>query len=294
MNTRAYVQVGLGYEGDGRPELDWAAAEAQARGAALRVIRAYDPDELLDPWVMPPSPSAIEELRSDSEQALDAAVAHVRQQWPALDVRGHAAQGSPAQLLIEDSRDALLTVVGSRQLSTIGAVVLGSISSSVIATADGPVVVVGRQRAEPVDDPEVVVGVDGLADTESALGFAFDYAARRRRPLHAVACWQHDVAEVSPWPTAHRGPEAAEAWLAKTLAGWRHKYPDVTARRTVVHDHPVSGLVTASAGHDLLVVGRHGRRPRAVSRIGSVGQGVLHHARCPVAVVHSEEEEHRE
>lgn len=285
-SVRDYVLVGLGYDGDGRPELDWAAEEAQSRDAALRVIRASDPGELLGPWTVPPDRAAIEDLRSDNEQALDAAVAHVRRQWPLLEVHGHVAEGSAADLLVEEARTAALTVVGSRQLSTLGAVVLGSVSSSVIAMADGPVVVVGGHHAEPTAESSVVVGVDGSAGAEDALAFAFEYAAAHHRPVHAIACWQHDLLEVSPWPAAHHGPETAMSWLAHTVGGWQHKYPDVPVRRSVVHDHPVAGLVAASAGHDLLVVGSHGRRPRAVTRIGSVGQGVLHHARCPVAVVH--------
>jgi Universal stress protein UspA and related nucleotide-binding proteins len=143
MGTGGYVLVGLGYDGDGRPELDWAATEAQARDAVLRVVRAYDPAEFIEYWTAPPTPAAMEELRGDNEQVLQAAVAHTRRQWPDLVVHGHIAEGSAAQLLVEASSDAGLTVVGSRQLSTVGAMVLGSVSSTVVAMGDGPVVVVG-------------------------------------------------------------------------------------------------------------------------------------------------------
>ena len=52
----------------------------------------------------------------------------------------------------------------------------------------------------------------------------------------------------------------------------------------VVRDHPVAGLVSAATGQELLVVGRRGAHPRADALLGSVAQGVLHHATCPVAV----------
>jgi nucleotide-binding universal stress UspA family protein len=54
----------------------------------------------------------------------------------------------------------------------------------------------------------------------------------------------------------------------------------------VVRDHPVAGLVAASAGQDLLVVGSRSGHARVAALLGSVSQGVLHHATCPVAVVH--------
>jgi nucleotide-binding universal stress UspA family protein len=53
----------------------------------------------------------------------------------------------------------------------------------------------------------------------------------------------------------------------------------------VVREHPVAGLVSEAAGAHLLVVGAHGRHALAGTLLGSVSQGVLHHATCPVAVI---------
>lgn len=49
--------------------------------------------------------------------------------------------------------------------------------------------------------------------------------------------------------------------------------------------HPAAGLVAASLNQDLLVAGSRGRHTLVGTRLGSVNQGVLHHAYCPVAVV---------
>ncbi|HEU5268112.1 MAG TPA: universal stress protein [Jatrophihabitans sp.] len=104
-----------------------------------------------------------------------------------------------------------------------------------------------------------------------------DYSAGGRR------CRNH------PWGCAQPWAEQSQRWLAQALAGWRDKYPDVDLRTDAVKDHTVAGRVSASAGHDLLVVGSHSRRRRLAPLLGSVSQGVLHHARCPVAVVHPHE-----
>jgi len=47
----------------------------------------------------------------------------------------------------------------------------------------------------------------------------------------------------------------------------------------------VSGLVAESMAQRLLVVGTRSRHPVAGTLLGSVAQGVLHHATCPVAVI---------
>jgi nucleotide-binding universal stress UspA family protein len=70
------------------------------------------------------------------------------------------------------------------------------------------------------------------------------------------------------------------------IAGWQEKYPDVAVHRGVVREHPVEGLVAQSHADTLLVVGNHARHAHMTTLLGSVSQGVLHHATCPVAVVH--------
>jgi nucleotide-binding universal stress UspA family protein len=284
--TANVVQVGLGDRREAMPEIDWAAAEAQARGASLRVVRVYHLAQGTQPWMTSTDVLLIEDLRRDAERRLRAAVGYLAERWPEVEVDGVAIDGFAWDVLIEGSAAAALTVLGSRQLGAIGAVALGSVSTVVAAAAHGPVVVASRPGAAPGEPGSVVVGVDGSEHGDEVLAFAFDYASRHRRPLHAVYCWRPDVLVTSQWRAAHPAPEQADRWLAEALAGWQEKYPDVQTHRGVVRDHPVGGLVAASAGQDLLVVGSRSRHARIAVLLGSVSQGVLHSAACPVAVVH--------
>lgn len=277
--TTERVLVGLGYDDDGRPELDWAAQEAHARAVPLRVMRAYDPSEVAEPWIPSTDRMLRDDLRAMAEQAVDAALAHVRDVWPDVAVDGGPVEADPARTLIEASKTASITVVGGRQLSVLGAAVLGSVSAEVAARASGPVVVVGAHAQGPSEPSSVVVGVDGSAATDDAMTFAFEFAAAHRLPLRAVHCRRRG--------SAH--PDGAEAWLAEVVAGWRGKYPDVEALTEVVVGHPVEALVSAARGSELLVVGPRSRHRVMPALLGSVSQGVLHHARCPVAVVHERE-----
>jgi nucleotide-binding universal stress UspA family protein len=239
---------------------------------------------LVEPWL--PDTHRVEELRQAAESALAVARAHVEQYWPDVELRTSVVAGPPAAVLADAAHHAALTVVGGRQLSTLGALVLGSISTVVAGTAAGPVVVVGQRSDEPSADGAVVAGVDGGAAMDDVLAFAFDHASRHSRPLHAVFCWNPILIETSPWRSAQDWSEQANRWLAEALAGWRGKYPDVAVQADAVKTRPVSGLVSASVDQELLVVGSHARPSRFGPLLGSVAQGVLHHARCPVAVIH--------
>jgi nucleotide-binding universal stress UspA family protein len=286
MSANEHVLVGLGYDDDGRPELGWAAREAQARGAALRVVRSYDVSEVIGPWFGSPDSAILDDLRGEAEQAVDGAVSQVRTQWPEVQVTGQAVDGMPAKILVEASRDAAVTVLGGRQLSALGAAVLGSVSCVVSATASGPVVVVGQHGDGSPPDAAVVVGVDGSDQMDDVLEFAFEYASRHGRALHAVACWRHTPQEITPWPPPLPPAERAAHWLADAFRTWREKYPAVVTSSEVVHGHPVGALVAVAKGQDLLVVGNRSKHAHVAALLGSVAQGVLHHAQCPVAVVH--------
>jgi len=105
--------------------------------------------------------------------------------------------------------------------------------------------------------------------------------------LDAVLCCYPSLFRLQRW-TGHNVEAArgeAAMWLSTSIAGWRQKYPDVAVTSVVLDAHPVGGLVEASLSEYLLVVAKLGRGARAGSLLGSVSQGVLHHANCPVAVV---------
>ena len=59
-----------------------------------------------------------------------------------VDVRHYVVEGSPAELLEKLSANARLLVVGSRGLSALSALLLGSVSRETIKRAHCPVAVV--------------------------------------------------------------------------------------------------------------------------------------------------------
>ncbi len=238
--TERPLVVGVDESSGTEAALRWAAEDAQARSAPVRLVCAY---------------------------------------------RHEIGTAEAPFFLVDESAHAAVVVLGSRHLKALSSGVLGSVSAAVAARAESPAVVVRGPAGRPEEGAAVVVGVDGTDGTDLVLEYGFEHASRHRVPLRAVLCWRPDLLASMRWREEPPPPARVEAWLSESLAGWREKYPDVVVHETVVRDHPVAGLVTASMAQYLLVVGSRGRHALAGTLLGSVSQGVLHHATCPVAVI---------
>jgi nucleotide-binding universal stress UspA family protein len=82
-----------------------------------------------------------------------------------------------------------------------------------------------------------------------------------------------------------RASAEARERLARAVAPWRERYPDVKVIEQAPSGHAVPELAERSARADLLVIGSRGTNGPHGLFLGPVGHGALHHARCPVAVV---------
>jgi nucleotide-binding universal stress UspA family protein len=267
----------------------WAAAEAAQRRVTLRLVSTYAaPAGWLvgDPGLGVDYRSVV---RHSAVAHLAAAARLALRVEPGLEVERAPVEGFPAPVLNAESTDATLLVVGDRGLDGFTGLLLGSVAVHLAAHAACPIVVVrgaDTGTAEPRRKP-VVVGVDGSPTAEAAVAFAFEAASRRGVPLVALHTWR-DVL-VDPTMATLLDVDLVEAEerevLAGRLAGWSEKCPDVPVRRLVVRDQPARALVRESAVAQLVVVGSRGRGSLAGMLLGSVSHAVLHHARCPVAVV---------
>jgi nucleotide-binding universal stress UspA family protein len=167
-------------------------------------------------------------------------------------------------------------VVGSRGHGGFAGLLLGSVSLVVAAQAESPVVVVrpaARRGDAAAEGGEVLLGVDGRKPNPAATAFAFEQADRRGLRLRALHAWTQPL------------PDQEARLLSEALAGWAEQYPQVQVVEQVSPDPAGKALVTASHQADLLVVGARRRQSVVGMALGAANHTVLHHARCPVAVV---------
>ncbi|SBT40198.1 Nucleotide-binding universal stress protein, UspA family [Micromonospora narathiwatensis] len=289
MTDRAGAPVVVGV--DGSPSaLDAvrvAAREAAGRHRPLRVVNAF-----LWPLLGTPlGPIAVtlpdSELRQGAEKLVAEAVDEARKIDSELQVTGEVVDGGPVALLMRESEDAALLVIGHRGLGGFKELLVGSAAVQLSARADCPVLVV---RGEPRADGPVVVGVDGSPISDEAIGFAFAEAAQRGADLVAVHAWLYpspvgpgDIVPLVYDPEKLRAEE--ERVLAEAVAGWAERYPEVRVRRKLVEATAARALVEESAEAQLTVVGAHGRSTLGGMLLGSVSHAVLHHSRSPLAIV---------
>ncbi|MER6185893.1 universal stress protein [Streptomyces sp. NPDC001652] len=290
MRTMEERPLVVGVDGS-EPSLravDWAADEAAVRVVPLRLVYAclwerYEGAALAHDLGAP-------EARVLPQDLVGAAADRARARQPGLKVSADVVFEEPEYALTREARQASALVVGSRGRSGLAEMLLGSVSLTVAAHADCPVIVLRGnhdKRATPPGGGRIVVGVGEDAKDSAAVRFAFDEARRRGAVLEAVRAWRCPAHETTDHPLLADAParlhrEQAEEALTQAL---RDAPPDVKVERRAVEGHPRRVLVEAAQGADLLVVGAKRRNGHLGLQLGRVAHAALHHASCPVAVV---------
>jgi nucleotide-binding universal stress UspA family protein len=276
-SPRQTAPILVGFDGspDSLLALEWALDVAERRPAPVticHVVARTRPDGLQGDLVL-----------ADAE-------AHVLRRPSTAAVTYLPLVGHQTEQLVEASSAAQLLVVGARGHSALGALLLGSVSEQVARDAPCPVIVVrGSNSQHSVRHRRrIVVGVDGSADSAAAVAFAFDEAARRHLPVHAVHAFDANAVLSMAYLTEDtlnglRESEATE--LVKLLTPQSDAHPEVEVTFEVMQGSPASTLAGAASGAELLVIGSHGHSKLAARLLGSTSHTVLHHAPCPVAIV---------
>ncbi|GGS55244.1 MULTISPECIES: universal stress protein [Actinokineospora] len=270
----------------------WAAREAAARETGLRVVHAFIWPKLGVPLGPAEFGDSTGGLRNEARRILVDAVGRAREAAPDIEIDTAMPETAPVPALLREAGSACMVVLGSRGLGGFSGLLLGSTAVQVAAHAPVPVVVVreGDPDARTVARGDVVVGVDGSRNSVDAIAFAFAEAQRLGTGVLAITVSPARIAD--PVATGvlladDEDPVPALA-LAESMAGWAEKHPDVPVRRAVTHGHPARALTDIAAGATLLVVGSRGAGGFRGLLMGSVSQGVLHHATCPVAIVRAQ------
>lgn len=128
----------------GRLAMFTAAEVADSRGTALEIVSVLPSGDEWLYWYpeLELSAEVSGRRRKQLEAALDAEVAAVAQQFPGLRVNATVPIGDPTGILVDSTKTAQLTVLGTRGRGTVRSALLGSVSRGVLHHAQGAVMVV--------------------------------------------------------------------------------------------------------------------------------------------------------
>jgi nucleotide-binding universal stress UspA family protein len=289
MTARTGVPVVVGADGSRRSldAVEAAAAEAVLRHRPLRIVHAFmwpTVGVAVSPGLAGPS---LQAFRDQAEEIVTEARQLATKVAPDIAITARILTGGPGQVLRDESRQAVLLVLGDRGLGGFAELLIGSVAVQTASHGACPIMVV---RGDRHSTGPIVVGVDGSAVSVRALAFAVEEAALRGADLHVLHAWTGDAATElnDTLPTSYEffsGDQEEKRVLAEALAGIAQRYPDVPIRREVVRGSARRLLVERSRTAQLVVAGDRGHGGVAGLVLGSVSQHLVHRAACPVVVV---------
>ncbi len=314
------IVVGIDGSRASRNALRFAIGEAQAMNHSIRLVGAYTIPSVaaatIDVSYVPIDDTSV---RAAVTASLKEAAAEVRA--AGVGVEAVVEIGDAAGVLVDESKQASLAVVGSRGRGGFAGRLLGTVSSALPAHSCCSTVVVpvswtpGERRApessssQPVrsasgrdfgarGDAEtfpgidftgsVVVGIDALGRESPALWSAAELAARRGSPLHIVGVITTTIVGPEWLPSTgdmKRFVDEGADKIALAQQAVKERYPDLTVDWTLFDGQPAEVLVRASDTADILVIGSRGRGGFAGLLLGSTSQSVLPYTKCPTMVV---------
>ncbi|MGO9157367.1 universal stress protein [Mycobacterium sp.] len=155
----------------------------------------------------------------------------------------------------------------------------------------------------PVTHRGIIVGVDGSSVSKLAVDWAARDAAMRNIALTVVNVQDPPMLLTKPTPfTFGGGMSMAPGYLEWQQDAGREILNDalkivedatkgspIEVTSEMVNGPAVRTLVDLSKEAQLVVVGSRGRGELARVLLGSVSTGLVHHAHCPVAVIHDQD-----
>jgi nucleotide-binding universal stress UspA family protein len=319
---RNEIVVGLDESPSSKAALDWAAEQARSVGAVLRAVHALDWPSGLSSAGFPVPANLMDvsrdELKDSYRQAITAVFDTVspRPEW-ILQV----ASGDAGEVLVRQSKDARLLVVGTREHVGLARILNGSVSHYCLSHAVCPVVAVpaaasdrraegsdtvgqgttarADQEAEPaiqaagrmIDEPGapgttlVVAGVDASAESLAAAHYAVSAADLRGGDVVLVHAFSPPSARVGGRRALSSADRTTAERLLATVAAQLIVPPHVHVHTRAEPGDAVAVLKESAREAAMLVLGRDHVSWGERLFMGAVASQVVSHIVCPLVVV---------
>lgn len=143
--SNGLIVVGVDSSEGAKAALRFALEEAKLRRATLRVVHTWQFGYIGVTGIEAFSPvvgADLGDLRHTAALALDAVIHEVAPHTNGLMIERRVSEGAPGTVLVDESREADLLVVGSRGHGGFTGLLLGSVSQQCAHHAACPVVIV--------------------------------------------------------------------------------------------------------------------------------------------------------
>jgi nucleotide-binding universal stress UspA family protein len=138
------VVVGVDGSTESVAALKWAGGYAAATGARVRAVMAWHFHSTVGPTTGRTPKPVTDEVSAEMTQTLMTAIAEAD---PGVSVEQVLGYGHPAEVLVNESDEADLLVVGNRGHGPFSGMLVGSVSINCVTHAHCPVVVVRGKDA---------------------------------------------------------------------------------------------------------------------------------------------------
>lgn len=291
MTEHAGVVVGIDGSAGSDVALRWAIANTSGFGRVRPVFTWQYPYTVWVPAGVGGAPAPSGELmQAEAETAAHTALEEfdASSYDPPVVTRGY-----PGVVLTGAAADAAMLVVGSRGHGAVASHLLGSIGRYCADHTTGPLVIVPESDDLHTPPRDIVVGVDGSANSDTALRWAIGFADEADT-IRAVNAWNFVVGiaysrpPMDPRKIAAASREVVEdaADRACAAAG----VPGERVQREIADGDPRRVFHDLQDEVDLIVVGSRGRTGLAHMVLGSTTTSIIHHPRCPIAIIPHDDE----
>jgi len=271
-----------------------AVALAKAAKGRIHLLHAYAwPIRGVLPYDMTIPAGVADAIRAGIEEKLEELRAGVEREG--VPATAEASPDTPVDAIVgaAEKRATGLVVIGTRGLTGIKHVVLGSVAERTVRLAPCPVLAVKEDDAGgPLR--RILAATDFSPTGEHACAVAASLAKQVGGELHVGHAFDIPLTVVTPYEVTipdsliRDSREAARKKLAATVAELRSHGVEAKAHLTEVPAAPAIADLAREVAADLVVIGTRGHTGLKHVLLGSVAERTLRLAPCPVLTVKSD------
>lgn len=295
--TSSVIVAATDFSDTANAALDWAVELARQQRGRVELVHAVTVPPSVPGFVPSGSLDFESEVRKAAEARLEQTAAAVRDRG--VEVSTFLAPGTPSQVILERAENAAAVVIGTRGLTGLRHLLMGSTTQRVVHGAKCPVLTVhpedsGRHRTIRT----ILVPTDFSKDAELAIHASHRLLAGLEEDARLILLHAFNLpieyTAYGPIPTSVKYLEdtglESERLLYEMAQPLQREGLKV---ETVSRDGDPAYVIADEAekrGADLIAMGTHGRSGFRHLLLGSTAERVVEHAPCPVMTIRAGQE----